>query len=303
MIRARRALAMPVVLAVVLAGCGAPVGGPAPASEPTDRLTAAPVPTASAIDDRTAYPPGITGAGVDDPVALKDAHVAQLRDGGFTLRRVTVERYANGSLRARTELTATYPGDGRYRIVRTFEGPDHDRLGTGGTTVQYGNESGGVRVRRAPNGTVVDRSPAAASSGAITRTALLTAPFSGRRILLMLRAVDVDTVDPIEGRDGYRIEGSGIDDAAALRSLLSPSFATDVWNATVAAVVTEEGLVEQLRFAYDTVRDGESVRVVVTFRYAVDDGRAMTPANVTAANVTADRDPGVRSLDGPAGLW
>jgi len=277
--RVRYAVALAALLA--LGGCGAPVGGPAP--EPTDRLTPVPVPTAP-VDGGVA--PGVTEAGVADATALKNAHITRLRDGDFTLRRVRVERYANGSLRARTTLTATYPGDGRYRIERTFEGPDHARLGTGGTTIQYGNPTGSVRLRRAPNGTVSDRSLGPPSSGAVTRTALLTAPFSGRRVLLMLRAADVDDVTPVEGRPAYRLAGSGVDDPAALRSLLSPSLVDDVDNVTVSAVVTSDGLVERLEFAYTAVLDGQPVRVVRSLRYETGNVTLTRPAWAGSGNGT-----------------
>jgi len=270
---ARTALALATLLA--LAGCGAPVAGPTP--EPTDRLTPVSVPNAS--DDGVA--PGVTEDGVVDATALKDAHIAQLRGGDFTLRRVRVERYANRSLRARTTLDATYPGDGRYRIERTFEGPDHDRLGTGGTTIQYGNATGSVRIRRAPNGTVLDRSTGPPVSGATTRTALLTAPFSGRRVLLIFRAADFDDVTPVAGRDAYRLEGGGVADPAALQSLLSPSRVEGIEDVWVTAVVTSDGLVERLEFAYTAIIDGRPVRIVRTVRYETGNVTLDRPAWVS----------------------
>lgn len=268
-------LALAALLA--LAGCGAPAGAPAPA-EPTDRLTPVPVPTAP---DDGVVAPGVTEAGLVDATALKNAHVAQLRDGGFSLRRVRVERYANRSLRARTTLDATYPGDGRYRVERTFVGPVHDRIGTAGTTVQYGDATGSVRIRRGPNGTVIDRSLGPPASGAVTRTALLTAPFSGRRVLLMLRAVDVDDVMPVAGRDAYRLRGSGVADPAALQSLLSPSRTDGVEDVWVTAVVTGDGLVERLEFAYTAVLDGRQVRIVRTLRYETGNVTLDRPAWVS----------------------
>jgi hypothetical protein len=270
------------VALIVLAGCGAPTVGSPP--EPTSRLTPVPVPTAP---DDGGLAPGVTEAGVVDATALKDAHVALLRDGEFTVRRVRVERFANGSLRARTTLAATYPGDGRYRVERTFEGPDHDRLGTAGTTIQYGNATGSVRLRRAPNGTVLDRSLGPPSSGAVTRTALLTAPFSGRRVLLMLRAADVADVTPVDGRAAYRLSGSGIDDPAALRSLLSPSLVDGVDDVTATAVVTDSGLVERLEFAYTAVLDGQRVRIVRTVRYETGNATLNRPAWVGSKTETA----------------
>lgn len=280
MSRARTAFALATLL--VLAGCGAPVGGPTPA--PTDRLTPVPVPTAP---DDGGVAPGVTEAGVVDATALKNAHIARLRGGDFTLRRVRVERYANGSTRARTTLNATYPGDGRYRIERTFEGTYHERLGTGGTTIQYGNATGSVRLRRAPNGTVLDRSLGPPARGAVTRTALLTAPFSGRHVLLTLRAVGVDEVVPVEERDAYRLEGSGVADAAALQSLLSPSRVDGIDDVTVTAVVTSDGLVERLTFAYTAVIDGRPIRVVRTVRYETGNATLERPGWASLENGTA----------------
>lgn len=258
---ARAAVAL--ALVAVAAGCSAPAvgGGPTPG---TDRLTPAPLPEGSPEP----LAPGVTNAGIVDANALKEAHIAQLDAGNFTVRRVRVERYANGSLRARTRLTAVFPGDGRYLVERTFEGPVHDRIGTGGTVRQYGDENRTVRLRLAANGSVVERSVASPPGGPVPRSSLLTAPFSGRTVLLVLRAVDFDAATALDDRRGYRLRGSGVADRAALQSLLSPTLVESVRNVSAAAVVTEAGLVEQLRVAYTVDLDGEPVRVVGTVRFS-----------------------------------
>lgn len=119
----RRSLLV-VVLLLVIAGCNTPTDEP---SSPTS-LTPAPVPDT----ESAGLAPGVTEAGPVDPNALQNAHVARLDGGDFTLRRVRVERTTNGTLRSRTRLVARSPGNGRYHIERTFTGPVHDRVGTGG---------------------------------------------------------------------------------------------------------------------------------------------------------------------------
>lgn len=262
--RRRTALVL-AVLAVfaATAGCSAPTVGDATVPS-TDRVTPAPVPAGSP----TPLAPGVTSAGVVDASALQKAHIAHLDAGDFTVRRTRVERYRDRSLRARTRLRAVFPGGGRYLVERTFEGPVHDRIGTGGTVRQYGDENRTVRLRLSANGAVTGRSVTSPPRGPVPRSSLLTAPFGGRVVLLVLRGVDVDTVTAIDGRAAYRLRGSGIDDPAALQSLLSPTRMRSVRNVSAEAIVTEAGLVEFLRVAYTADLDGEPVRVVRTLGFS-----------------------------------
>lgn len=251
------------VVLVAVAGCSAPaIDGTT--SEPTESLTPAPVPEDVWADE---FAPGLTDAGVVDAVALKDAHVARLADGDFTVERTRVERGENGTLRSRGELGGVFPGDGRYLVVRNFSGGVHETAGTAGTTLQYGDAERTVRLRRAPDGTVRSRSVGRPPTGAVPRSALLAAPFSGRTLLLVFRGVDIDAVTAVNGRDAYRVRGSGVGDRAALRSLFGPTLVERVRVVTVEAVVTADGLVEWFRFQYVVLVGGEPVSVVQTIRF------------------------------------
>lgn len=262
---------------VVVAGCGVPALG-GESREPTPPLTPAPVPEGS--PERLA--PGVTADGVD-AITLKRAHVDRLAAVGFRTRRTRVVRYANGTLRSRMRFVATISGDGRYLIARTFGGPLHERVGTAGTVLQYGGRARTVRIRRNANGTAVDRTVEPPPADDVPRTALLPDPFGGRVILLALRAVDVGSVTPVDPST-YRIRGDGVDDPRALRSLLTPVLVESIRNVTLAAVVTDEGVIERFRLAY-TVRLGDRpVRVVRTARFSLDGTRLRRPA--WAANGT-----------------
>lgn len=273
-----RRLAVVLAVVTVTAGCGTPLVDSGPSS-PTEPVTPAPLP------EGTPEPvaPGVTAAGVADATALKDAHVAQLRGGNFSVRRERVERFSNGSLRSRTGSTAAFPGDGRYHVERTFEGPVHDRLGTGGTVRQYGDDDGTVRVRLAANGTVLSRTVAGPPGGRVPKTALVSDPYSGRTVLLVLRGVAIDRVTELDGRSAYRLTGSGIADLAALRSLLSPTLMRSIRDVAAAATVTEAGLVRQLLFTYTVDLRGGPVRVTRVIEFT--DVGTTTLARPTWADV------------------
>jgi hypothetical protein len=292
-VRAR--LTVVLALLAVTAGCGTPALERASTS--TEDVTPAPLPEGTP----EAVVPGVTTAGVADATVLKEAHVAALRGGNFTVHHAREEWYANGSLRARTRLVARFPGDGRYLIERTFEGPVHARIGTGGTVRQYGDANGTVRLRVAADGTVLSRSTASAPGGRVPRTSLVTDPYSGRTVLLVLRGVDVDTVRPVEGRAAYRLRGSGVADRAALTSLLSPTLTVGVRNVSVDATVGETGLVERLRFAYTVTLRGEPVQITRTIRFTeVGTTTLDRPAWARAETATVTQATGVRSTTVPS---
>lgn len=288
-----------VVLLAALAGCGAPsLADPTP----TDRVTAAPVPEPAA----PTLAPGLTTAGVADPVALKDAHIARLQGGDFRLRRVRVERDPNGTLVSRTNLTAAYPGDGRYIVVRTFAGPTHNVTGTAGSRIEYGGANTTVRLRRAPDGTVRSRVVRPPPTDPVPRSALLTAPYSGRTILLAVRGVEVDAVTRVGDR--VRVSGAGVADRAALRSLLSPTLVQRLRDVRLTALVGAEGLVRRLGFGYTVALDGRLVTVSLTVEYTdVGSTTLAEPAwAATATWTTADGAfyaSGVRSTTVPSHLF
>lgn len=268
-----------VVVALVagFAGCGAP--SLAGSQTPTDGVTAAPVPDPGA----SPVAPGVTTAGVADPVALQEAHLARLRGGDFRLRQVRVERDANGTLTARTNLTAAFSDDGRYLIARTFTGSTHETTGTAGSRVEYGGTNATVRIARAPNGTVRSRVARPPPTETVPRSALLKAPYSARTILLVFRGVDVDTVT--HAGDRLRLSGAGVANRAALRSLLSPTLIERLRAVRLDAVVAPDGLVRRLEFSYTVVLDDRRVSVSLTIEYT-DVGTTTLTRPAWAANET-----------------
>lgn len=124
-----RTLALFVTFAVVLAGCAGQVDTPTPAgtaspSPPADAPTSTPDPTATPTSDSTATPlptgelaPGLTDAGVENPVTLASAHQrALLADGAVV--ETTVEMYYESTVAERSTFRNVV-GPGGERALQT----------------------------------------------------------------------------------------------------------------------------------------------------------------------------------------
>lgn len=114
-------LALAALLAV--AGC-AGAGGPT-AAELT--VTPAPVPTDAPPTPDERLAPGLTTAGVVDPLALAAAHAAVLRSATYEVSIEEVVVRADGSLIERRVVEGRFAGPTRYRVRlerETSRGPD-----------------------------------------------------------------------------------------------------------------------------------------------------------------------------------
>jgi len=236
-------------LLVLLAGCGGFAGN----GEPTRTLTPAEVPTETATETpEPRLAPGMTEAGVVDPVSLAAAHATTLRKTAYTAVWNASEWTRDGTLRYRTTTSARVgTAQRRYHYVNTNV--------RNGTTRRVERWSDGDRALvRSANGTVtVARGRDGQSLS--PEQALPIDLTAERGIERVFQAMETRVVDrtQVNGTTHYRLEGEGIQE---------PNL-TPLRNASLSAVVDERGVVHRYRLAYTTTRGGETVRVVAVVRF------------------------------------
>lgn len=119
------------VLVILLAGCGGTgqTGGQSP-----DPVSPAPVPTDEPIPTpRPRVAPGVTAAGIVDPLTLSEAHDRYLRNRSETVRLTRTNRYPNGTLRDRTvQVTKVAANRHRFHTIISVRGPHARFFGPGG---------------------------------------------------------------------------------------------------------------------------------------------------------------------------
>lgn len=246
---------------LVLAGCS----GFAPPAEPTRTLTPAavptPPPTPSPTPTPTPGPPsGLTARGVVDPLELANAHQVALLGTSYTVRRRHVERYANGSLRMRSNATTqvgTTP-DHYYFAYRVDE-PARTLRGENGT-----------RVETWSNGKVVLTLAAFDNTTSYSRRE----PTAIRRYYadeLYIALSSLNTTVERTTRDGatvYRIRATTTRPPTTVESLTygRPRVRT-VENVSFHALVAPTGLVRLYHLEYTAHAEEGTIRVTETARF------------------------------------
>lgn len=245
------------VVAVLLAGCNAPVGG-----TPEPALSPAPVPDDTG-NDRLAsgeLAPGIDGSGVRDADRLADAHAAVLADSSYAVTQTISRTGPDGSLQSRYVTTARYAATpGRYRVALA----QTERADGGLATREVVRYADGERVYEAVTGDDATRyGPVRGPDGEpISPGAIYPGNFTNRRAIGRLFALVRTTTTGTRVVNGTRV--------VELASTTTPpgSDVPPLRNVTLAATVTESGLVREYRIAYDVVRDDRPVHVVVAVEY------------------------------------
>jgi hypothetical protein len=263
-------------LAVVLAGCNAPASG-----TPASTLTPAPVPEANASTDRLAageLAPGVEASGVTDTTRLARAHAEVLAASGYTVDQTVVRTDLNGTLDARYVTHARFAADaGSFdatltqtdlvdgtRTTRTVE-----RFGDGQQVYEAVTESNETRYRvvRRPDGR--PRSPAVFYPTNLTNEPAIAQLFS---------LVETTTTDR------WTENGTRYVHVQSVQRFSLPRFQ----NVTLDATVAESGLVSDYRVAYDVVRDGVTIHVVVAVTYTdVGETSPERPGWLDRVNATA----------------
>lgn len=249
-------------LLVALAGCAGAFGGPA-TETPDDRPTT----TADAATADGQFAPGLTGDGLTDADALVNAHADALTGQSVTLREEQIRRYENGSLRWSVNRTLRTAAN-RTRFLRVVE--------TSNRSV-FGASEGRVAVFA--DGEAVYRSVETANTSWISplRTASggLEAPRNVRLDLartddlyVVLDAFalnDSANVDSADAPGRYRVVSDEIARPDLLASHLN---LTAVRNATLTAVVTDDGLLTEYRLEFVGEKRGATIRGTAAVRYS-----------------------------------
>lgn len=228
--------------------------------------------TTAAEDGGVALAPGLSKDGVEDAAALASAHRDRLGDESLTLDSRNAERYENGSVRTRTDMTVrTAANQTRYRVaVNTTEsnwlgGPEGaGELWANGTAVFNAHEENGTMTfnrRLGPQSESVD-----------PREYLLGDLTSSDRLLVLFTAFEGERVERMDDGNAtvperYRVTATDL----AHPDFVGPDDAA-VRNATLDAVIESDGsnsaLVRKYALRYETTIEGETVRVIKTTRFS-----------------------------------
>jgi len=235
--------AVAVVLAVVLAGCGALGGGPGSVRDRTgDTPTLSPVSVPAATTASPTLPPGVTGDNVTDANALVDAHLAALQGRSYTLTirvRVDGERFER---LYRVETPTRY-----YRADRLAE--------PRGDTTQFAD--GDTLYTRTEYGDAVQYGSFDAATLPRSQTVMLS------RAFLQVDAVRVAETR-VDGEPAYELTG---------QYPAHPAVST-LANFSLRAIVEPSGFIRSMNVSY--VRAGTDAGTNVTRSFAYSDVDATT---------------------------
>ena len=267
-------------LAVLLAGCPA-LGG---SGQPTVTPTPAPVPA------DPSYPPGVDEAGVVDPADLARAHAAVVRNQSYTLVSNRTIRSATGDLRSLLAIHLELADDRTYLVSARTAGPDGPEfLGRPPASAEiWSNGSVYVSARPGLDGRTVREFDPPNEYVASWRYWRGTVAFGGQAGFARESLGGLFASIPTELVDTRRTNGTTTDGTTngtttavttngttvfrlVGESATSARFAKvgsgPVGNVSLAATVTEQGVVRSFDLAYDRRVDGELVQVRWSLRY------------------------------------
>ena len=275
----RQLAALAVALLLVTAGCNAfPSGGAATvettSGDATDETTvdatdettvdATDETTVDATDETTAsdadLPSGLSASGVTDPWKLADAHRAALNETSYTVGTNLTAR-ENGTVLARWNSTVKVAAGGLPLLNRYEVGGERpNAIGSFGHDVEaWIDENRTLYAMEGPNGTTYQRAPAESRPP--------SQPAGRDHLYLLFVGLDT-TVTGTETRDGttlYRVNSTGVADAEVLADELRTE---TVENASLSALVTEDGLVREYHVEYAGTVENATIRVERTTRFA-----------------------------------
>lgn len=252
--RVRAAATVLLVACLLLAGCSGTTGtesttAPITSSAATDAETPPPPTTTDPATTATGdLPPGISASGVENVTALKRAHVASLRDGGYRERTVVTATFADrpDGEPGRIALSYALDADGEHDRSRTVQtGP----MTANRYVATWGN--GTVRYR---NRTVLS---ARGSSTTFSRTAI-----DGPRAFATLPGQYVTLGD-------YEVASKN-DGRVVLRATAASENASDELHGSIETyegrlVVAPDGRVLDANVTVVQNRSGRTIRQAVDF--------------------------------------
>jgi hypothetical protein len=247
---------------LALAGCSA-VPGSGPAT-PSETVTPAPVPDDGG-GERLA--PGLTRAGVTDPLRLAGAHSEAL-GRNYRFQSDWTVRHPNGTLYAHAAQDATVAPVGyRVRVAATGR-PGF--LTTGGPIDAVFWSNGTVLAERVTRGSSVGYRflDAETYNGGTGFYNSLRRPKPWRDHYALFAAMETRVVDARSGGDGpprYTVVGTRLTDPATFGAATNVRQPT---NVSLWTVVDEDGVVRALRLSYACrLPTGERVHVTRRVRY------------------------------------
>lgn len=248
-------LILAVVTLPLLGGCNA-LSSPDARQTATETATPAPVPTAS--------PSWRTANGIDAE-RLATTHDSALRGQSYTVRTERVVRYANGTLRARTERVGRVSANrSRFAVTVRVRGPYAPILSYEYRNVDVSFFSSGDRLFRRilRNGVATYETTPPDTYDPPEQFFLLPQPGA---IDEVFRAVTVQ-VDVVSTEAGtrYRLTATGMTDSAAFAAARG---VTDPHNVSLRATVGADGVVRRYRLRYEATFDGAPIRVVRSGTY------------------------------------
>ena len=240
-------------VAVARAGCGASVGSfnvdrTDPTAVPTSTDSLTPTTTASPIG--SSLPPGVTDGGVDDPLALTNAHASILTNTSFRVAVNTTERYENGTIRTRERTAGTFAQDkDQYVVDHVVAGSDSSMMD--GSTGKLSAWADGEQLYQR----IVMRG---STSYQLLHDAngdrrepsehILADQIEEDRLYVLLSAFDcsVERVDR-DGTPYYQLTSESVSNSAAVAA----SFDLDeIERASLTAVVDSRGVIHEYRVEY-----------------------------------------------------
>lgn len=238
-------LVLAVVALVVSAGCSGLTGpGATTTPEPTQPSTVSETTAAStdgtqtSTDSTEQLVPGLTSDGVEDALALSNAHVEQLQDASYRYELVTESDLTNDS-RSWTVTTLRYETESRWLLTNERYGDLSPELV--GESAYYGD---GERLYTAQNLTGSPSYAAPLNSRGEPSNPAESLPlprFARDRIYAALSAVNTHVVTAESGNGATVVHGY------AAETTYGGQTVTDLH---VTATVTDEGVVQTLQTRY-----------------------------------------------------
>jgi len=224
------------------------------AQETTPTVTPAPVPETPPPEPAgpTDFAPGLDEEGSVDPARLAAAHASVLLEESYTVNQTVIERRPNGTVMARYVTTGRF-GDDPERFASVLrqadEGGDSTRV-----VRWFGDTDAVYRFVERDNGTEPTRSDAAeVRNGSDFRSTLTNRGPITRAFGLV----------PTTAREQVVRE-----DTRFLRiATPEPTTVPPLENISVAATVSERGVVHSYRVTYEVDRNGQRIHVTVLLRY------------------------------------
>lgn len=258
-----RASVISLAVLLAVAGCSGLVATPTPTTTPAPVPTPPPTPTS-----QPELAPGLTGQGVVAPGRLATAHLDALGKNAtgspsYALRSTYVERYRNGTVRARVDTRHAGAATRSYHRVRW----------TGHAKRIYGLESPAPSRGQAETFCTDGRCLLAVTTPDATtyREGGVVGPVfptvtDRQQVSGLLGTLETAVTGEVvrNGTTYYRLEATGVANPAVL------DFPQEggVRNVSFVALVSPSGLIRDYRLSYVDERGQVTVRVVRTARFA-----------------------------------